>query len=78
MQELIASQNVDFFNANWVKLGTKTSLEKLLSEVTKLPAVILKGGRMATFGEWRNWVSLRQTSREEDLAYCLIGLVGFA
>ena len=34
LQELIAPMNVVFFDANWVEIGTKTSLGDIISKIT--------------------------------------------
>ncbi|OCK87344.1 HET-domain-containing protein, partial [Cenococcum geophilum 1.58] len=76
LQELVASKVVEFYTAEWVEIGTKRSLLTQLSAITGIPPHILRGGSPSTcnIAERMSWASKRQTSREEDLAYCLLGL----
>ncbi|KAF2248967.1 HET-domain-containing protein [Trematosphaeria pertusa] len=77
LQELIAPKNVAFFNSDWTLFGTKASLTSELAFKTGIPRGILLheitlddvpvAARMS-------WASMRETTREEDLAYCLLGL----
>ena len=77
LQELIAPREVKFFSQNWVEMGTKRSLRKFLERRTRIPEELLNG-------EWTpedysiatrmSWASERQTTRSEDVAYCLMGL----
>jgi hypothetical protein len=78
LQELIAPKVVEFYTAEWVEIGTKGSLPTQLSAITGIPARILCGGSPSTcsIAERMSWASKRQTSREEDLAYSLLGLFG--
>jgi ankyrin repeat protein len=77
LQELIAPSSVEFFSKERTKLGDKRSLEQLLSEVINIPAGVLRGtSDLDTFGieERIAWTTGRDTKRDEDMAYCLLGL----
>lgn len=77
LQELVAPENIEFYDASWIKRGTKQSLAELLTEITGIDREVLAvasrmyqipvGCRMA-------WAAHRQTTRDEDLAYCLLGI----
>ncbi|KAF2464685.1 WD40 repeat-like protein [Lindgomyces ingoldianus] len=76
LQELLAPPQVDFFWSHGKKLGNKVSLERLLQEITGIPARALQGTPLSEFSveEQLAWATNRQTKREEDRAYSLLGL----
>ncbi|KAJ1708520.1 hypothetical protein NYO67_9330 [Aspergillus flavus] len=79
LQELIAPRNVIFFDGSWRVLGDKMSLRRRVSQCTRIPESILAGERnLDTFStaQRMSWAAERQTTRVEDLAYCLMGLFG--
>jgi hypothetical protein len=78
LQELVAPAEVEFFSKESKRLGDKKSLEKIIHEITKIPLQALQGDPFSDFSiaERKNWAAQRQTTEEEDLVYCLIGLCG--
>jgi len=83
LQELIASPNVHFFSNGWDFLGTKGSSGDIvfvskISTITNIGIGFLTGSRLgiASVAERMSWASSRQTTREEDIAYSLMGLFG--
>lgn len=78
LQELLAPRAVEFYSVEWREIGTKDSLALSLSSVTGIPIHILNGNSPAScsVAERMSWASTRQTTREEDIAYCLLGLFG--
>ena len=76
LQELIAPAIVEFFSKEGKRLGDKTSLEKLVHEITRIPIQALRGNPFSYFSiaERKEWVVQRQTTEEEDMVYCLLGL----
>lgn len=76
LQELIAPRFVEFYSNTWTSLGTRSSLEMLLSLRTRIPVDVLRGKQLSTYcvSQRMSWASDRITTREEDLAYCLFGL----
>jgi hypothetical protein len=44
LQELIAPSTVIFLDQEWQKMGTKSSRQRIISEITGIPANILLGG----------------------------------
>jgi hypothetical protein len=79
VQELIAPENVTFVNAEWKIIGTKAALRGVLEDLTGIPATILTGQkplRITGVEDRIRWVvDSRETTREEDMAYCLVGLL---
>jgi WD40 repeat protein len=77
LQELIAPLSVDFFCSNGNRLGNKESLEGQLHKITGIPESILRGSPLSSFSfdERILWAGNRDTKREEDLAYSLLGIL---
>jgi ankyrin repeat protein len=78
LQELIAPSTVIILDQKWQEMGTKSSLQQMISEITGIPTNILLGGDLegASVVQRMSWASKRETTRVEDLAYCLIGMFG--
>ena len=76
LQELIAPAIVEFFSKERTLLGDKKSLEKLIQEISQIPIQALQGNPFSDFSiaERKGWAAQRQTTEEEDLVYCLLGL----
>ena len=79
LQELIAPDAVHFYDKHWVFKGTKISpnLTEGISKVTAIPYAVLVHPKLITLhsvSERMMWASSRKTTREEDLAYCLLGI----
>jgi hypothetical protein len=77
LQELIAPPSVEFFCSNGNRLGDKKSLEGLLHKITGIPGSALRGNPLSgySFENRRSWARNRDTKREEDLAYSLLGIL---
>jgi hypothetical protein len=77
LQELIAPKNVVFFNQEWEYIGTKASLANQITEITGIPNKILKHEMELSevpVAQRFSWASERNTTREEDIAYSLLGI----
>jgi hypothetical protein len=76
LQELIAPASVEFFSCDGDRLGDKKSLEQTLSEITGIAIPALQRNPLSQFSvdERMSWANMRQTKREEDAAYCLLGI----
>ncbi|KAL1600119.1 hypothetical protein SLS59_006193 [Nothophoma quercina] len=78
LQELLAPETVEFYDGNWQILGTKLSLLDSICEASQidmkylLKRELIKEASIATIF---SWASRRKTTRSEDIAYCLLGLV---
>ncbi|KAF3000681.1 hypothetical protein E8E13_001551 [Curvularia kusanoi] len=79
LQELLAPSPVEFYTQSWSFIGTKAGMLKTLQDITKIDEQYLEDRdkiRLASTATKFSWASLRETTREEDIAYCLLGLVG--
>ncbi|KAI0399955.1 heterokaryon incompatibility protein-domain-containing protein [Xylaria palmicola] len=107
LQELIAPDNVWFYNRHWSFIGDRFSMFKALASITGIDEGVLRHGHNPWLATWdmhdrtgnlyscpcgvdwpelrwildkfsvatiMSWAAQRQTSREEDVAYCLMGL----
>ena len=77
LQELIAPQNLSFYDHDWLCLGTKSDHLTLLEETTKIPEGVLSHtSRPASYSiaQRMSWAANRITERVEDRAYSLMGL----
>jgi hypothetical protein len=78
LQELLAPQHVVFYLRDWAVYGSKRSLQKEISRITNISEdAITKVSEPTLFpvGQKISWVSGRQTTRSEDLSYCLLGIL---
>jgi hypothetical protein len=78
LQELLAPSSVEFFSADYKRLGDKLSLEGLIHERTGIPVEALQGYNPTKFSvdERVSWIAKRETKHEEDMAYSLLGIFG--
>lgn len=76
LQELIAPASVEFFSAEGTYLGNKKSLEFKTNAITGIDVEALRGKDLSGFGVAQKmaWTVRRNTTREEDQAYCLLGI----
>ncbi|EHA45981.1 hypothetical protein MGG_02976 [Pyricularia oryzae 70-15] len=76
LQELLAPPVVEFYSREGSLLGSKKSLEKLISEITGIPIAALRGTPLTFFPikDKMSWAANRQTTREEDTVYSLLGI----
>jgi hypothetical protein len=77
LQGLLAPQDVHFYDKNWKSIGTKKKLCKLVSKITQIPELVLQDRmHLKSIGaaQRMSWAAKRQTTRLEDIAYCLLGL----
>jgi hypothetical protein len=85
LQELLAPKEVVFFSNNWEDLGTKLELSNLVSEVTRIDEEYLvprsdihstppTNIKSASLAKRMSWAVGRKASRQEDIAYRLLGI----
>ena len=77
LQELIAPRLLVFLSNDWEVLGTKMELADILEKITKVPVAVLRLAQAIhdfSVACRMSWAANRQTTRAEDMAYCLIGI----
>lgn len=77
LQELIAPADIVFFSDNWTPVATKKTLSTLLANITGIEVDILLGNALldsASIAKRMSWAAHRNTTKAEDMAYCLMGI----
>ena len=77
LQELIAPVWVEFLSQDWAPIGSKQALVTLVEGVTSISyEALLKLKPLDAFSvaQRLSWATKRQTTREEDRAYSLLGI----
>ncbi|KAF2436630.1 HET-domain-containing protein [Tothia fuscella] len=78
LQELISPRELRFYDRNWNFFATRFDMAATLSKITSIDESIfhVKHDFRAQFSiaQRMSWASRRETTREEDMAYCLMGL----
>jgi hypothetical protein len=87
LQELLAPKVIKFFSESWKPLTAKPNdkipdselgcpLWKIISDITQIPVDQLLNFEpgINSVRERMGWASKRETTRVEDMAYCLIGI----
>lgn len=76
LQELIAPSSLQFFSQTWDFLGTRQTLRKTIRDITGIEDEYLMGYPIehASIAKRMSWAASRETTRDEDIAYCLIGI----
>jgi DNA polymerase III delta prime subunit len=80
LQELIAPVSVEFFSCEGRRIGDKKSFDQLVHDCTGIPLAALHNCSLDRFSasERMRWVGNRITTEEEDMVYCLLGLLGIS
>jgi tetratricopeptide (TPR) repeat protein len=80
LQELIAPVLVKFFSREGHPIGDKASLDQLIHEITNIPLAALRNCPLDQFttSEREGWAGSRRTTEEEDIVYCLLGVLGIS
>ncbi|KAI0369630.1 hypothetical protein BV20DRAFT_342240 [Pilatotrama ljubarskyi] len=79
LQELLAPSVVVFLSSEWSIIGTKRTLADLIQAITRIDRNVLTFRRpLEEFSVAcrMSWAASRETSREEDEAYALMGIFG--
>jgi hypothetical protein len=76
LQELLAPKVVEFYNKSGTRLGDKVTMERLICEISGIPAAALRGRALSAFSieERFSWQRSRKTKKPEDEAYSLSGI----
>ena len=76
LQELLAPRIVEFYSRDNVRLGDKISLEHKIHGITGIDVEALQGRPLTSFSvqERLKLKEKRETTEEEDMAYCLLGI----
>jgi len=84
LQELIAPRVLLFYSSDWRAIGSRDAFRDQISESTRIGANVLRDMipnihhelSLSSIAQRMSWAAGRQTTRKEDLAYCLLGIFG--
>jgi Heterokaryon incompatibility protein (HET) len=77
LQELIAPKEVFFYDKMWGYVGTRDDYSDAISSGTSISQDVLLGRKPlweCSVATRMSWAAHRETTRTEDLAYCLLGI----
>lgn len=77
LQELLAPETVYFFAKDWTMIGSKISLAPTIAKITGIHTdTLLYPERLPLFSvaTRMSWAARRRTTKEEDMAYALMGI----
>ncbi|KAL2075931.1 hypothetical protein VTL71DRAFT_874 [Oculimacula yallundae] len=80
LQELLAPKKIHFYTNQWnrIRFKNELNLKSTISGITSIHIEYLNGKSLsqASIAERMSWASSRKTTREEDVAYSLLGIFG--
>jgi hypothetical protein len=77
LQELLAPKTVEFYDMAWNYRGSKLDFVHTISNSVGIPIQVLLGHEVladCSVAMRMSWAAHRQTTRVEDMAYCLLGI----
>ncbi|CAN9414002.1 unnamed protein product [Alternaria alternata] len=76
LQELLAPEDVEFYSKQGGLIGTKSEMVDWIAAITGIASEALQGTPLSHFGidQRMKWAEGRKTTRQEDLAYSLLGI----
>ena len=77
LQELIAPRDISFFDKTWRNYGDKQKLGGEIARISGISEDVLMGKQPLAdvpVAVRMSWAAMRETTREEDIAYCLLGI----
>ncbi|RYC55866.1 hypothetical protein CHU98_g10343 [Xylaria longipes] len=79
LQELLAPEEVEFYDGEWKEICIRSEAAKEISRFTGIAVEVLVDRKpLARFSAATrmSWAANRATTRGEDMAYCLLGIFG--
>lgn len=79
LQELLAPRKMRFYDRNWQLIGSRAQLATEISRITGIDAPFLTGEQdfhNASIATKLSWQADRRTTKVEDIAYSLVGVIG--
>ncbi|KAJ2986308.1 hypothetical protein NUW58_g5092 [Xylaria curta] len=77
LQELLAPKKVVFFDRQWRVFGNRDELAQTICDITRIHIPVLRDQNKVpeySIAQRMSWAADRETSRVEDIAYCLLGI----
>ena len=79
LQELIAPRHLKFFTKDWTLIGTREEFIDCIAERTGIRHEVLRPSRIppeVSVSEKMVWAAHRETTKMEDRAYSMLGILG--
>ncbi|KAK7418291.1 hypothetical protein QQX98_004076 [Neonectria punicea] len=79
LQELVASRNMQFYDSQWQRVGSKKSLLPVLSSLFRIEIAVLEDSDCLpdiSIACRMSWAAQFSTDQPEDMAYSLLGIFG--
>lgn len=79
LQELLAPRQLEFYDKEWTYIGTKKEMKTAIATITRINEDYLTGKKdftTACIAQKMSWMAGRTTTKEEDIAYSMVGLFG--
>ncbi|KAK4553802.1 hypothetical protein LTR86_008977 [Recurvomyces mirabilis] len=79
LQELLAPTQLRFYDANWNVIGDLENMTRIVSDITGIDSAALDRTRKLdsySYAQRLSWAACRKTTKVEDEAYCLLGILG--
>ncbi|KAJ5984807.1 hypothetical protein N7522_012003 [Penicillium canescens] len=77
LQELVAPREMVFLASDWSEIGARKELSYKIEQIMKIVTALLLGkSRLeeSCIAKRMSWATMRETTRVEDRAYCLMGI----
>lgn len=77
LQELIAPPLLIFYDSDWKFLASRAEIAEMLADITHVDQDVLVDREQlwqTSVAKRMSWASMRATTREEDIAYSLLGI----
>ncbi|KAK8017363.1 hypothetical protein PG993_013689 [Apiospora rasikravindrae] len=77
LQELLASNQLGFYDKHWTRIGTRADSAAVLGRITGIGVTYLTEAedfQKASVAQIMSWMAGRSTTKEEDLAYSMLGI----
>lgn len=77
LQELLAPTELVFYSRDWTRLASRYELASVVATATQIDVRVLNNHKSlseCSIAERMSWLAHRQTTRIEDLAYCMLGI----
>lgn len=77
LQELLAPGTLEFYDQTWTYVGLKSAFVQAIAEATNIVSAAITdpwGTHSYSLATKMSWASRRETTRKEDVSYCLLGI----
>lgn len=76
LQELLVAREMEFFDAEWVHIGSRSEVQNQIQKAANTALEYLSDFHIASVAIKLSWTAQRETQKEKDCVYLLLGLPG--